>query len=109
MTLTGITINTGVLADLMKILIYQKLTREISYMDKIADNLPNDLAEIFNKKTNTVGGWYRLSPNGKFVEVPILDEESLMQELVIYITARDHKIWDHAFNLGKEKNVGQNQ
>lgn len=32
----------------------------------------------------------------------IIDEEKLMMKLVSYIVRRDHKVHNHAYNLGKE-------
>lgn len=49
-----------------------------------ADNLAGDLNVILSG----------------FAEVPI----QLLEKLVIYIANRDHKVFDHAYKLGKESN-----
>lgn len=56
----------------------------------IKDDLPKDLMAIIAKARNNSG------------RVGVHSEPALMEELVIYITARDHKVFDHAFKLGKE-------
>ena len=102
-----VTINTTDAVALMSTLTYHVSIREVENMDAAKDDLASELGNIFNKKAKQASGWYRLTANGKFVEVPILDEESLFEQLVIYITSRDQKVWDHAFKLGKESHGRQ--
>lgn len=57
------------------------------------DNLSNQLIDIIDKsQKKQLDGFY------------IIDEDTLMQKLVIYITKRDYEIYQHAFNKGKEYN-----
>jgi hypothetical protein len=51
------------------------------------DNVAKDLAQIIAKTL----------PN-----LPLDKITPLMEQLVMYTATRDHKIWDHAYKLGKE-------
>jgi len=52
-----------------------------------SDNLPKDLSKIIKESRDQANE---------------VDENALLQQLVMYIVARDHKVFDHAYKLGKE-------
>lgn len=57
------------------------------------DDLVADLKEIISESTD-----WKMD----------IKEETLMEKLVIYITRRDHKVHNHAYNLGKEQHENKN-
>ena len=63
---------------------------QVEVQDKVQeDNLAEDLFKILDRVIT------RSTPN-----VVSIYKAELLQELVPYVVERDHKVWDHAYNLG---------
>ena len=59
------------------------------------------MTEPANKKDDIVADLLKVmaASRNKFAE---LEDSKLMANLVTYIVARDHKVFNHAYNLGRE-------
>ena len=77
----------------------------MKYMDKsknstsIEDNLAGDLLTII-EDCRLLGSEIKVVDEGVLVS-SLIDEKALMMKLTSYVVRRDHKVFDHAFKLGK--------
>lgn len=70
--------------------------------DVAHDNLAADLQRMIDKAHIEVDtAAHQLQPAGP--KPKEFSANALMEQLTIYITARDHKIFDHAWHLGWER------
>lgn len=69
------------------------------------DDLAGDLLQIIvdskvQAKKNVPAGLHTIRGKAEFMKQY---DDVLMMKLVSYITRRDHRVFDHAFKLGKER------
>lgn len=65
-------------------------------MNSIKDDLAKDLQTLINDASQED---YKLPSAGTIK----IDQQQLMQNLTIYITRRDSKVFSHAYQLGQKK------
>ncbi|TXH08760.1 MAG: hypothetical protein E6R04_10070 [Spirochaetes bacterium] len=70
-------------------------------MNQDRDNVAGDLLQILDDVE--IKG-YAVTALTKNLNARILDKDLLMQKLCSYVARRDSKVFNHAYQLGKEKN-----
>lgn len=69
--------------------------------DKFKDNPAADLLKIIDEAEHETD----IDPKMNGIPYRQLYKDKLMMKLCAYVVRRDHKVWNHAFNLGKQKGV----
>lgn len=92
----------------MNTLMNQKAVKMIEQEEQVKDNLAIGLQSLIENATviDEQQPLYTFT-DGKFKRVSAIDKDLLMQSLVMYISARDRALHEHAYNMGKKegKNV----